>query len=110
MLEKRRNKLEKKILVMEAETNILDKKAFKKRLKSMRYTLGSLEDQINENHGQLKKAIKKRVKFDSKPDIVQKIEELYKRTELDELRRRLKEQAERASEDRVDSYEQAMSA
>lgn len=100
MLEKRRKKLEKKIIVMEAETNIVDKKAFKKRLKSMKYTLESLENQILDNQGELRKALKDRIKHDPKPEIVEKVEELNKRSALEELKRRLREQAERASEER----------
>lgn len=81
---------------MEAEKNIVDKVAHKKRLKSMNHTLQSLQSQIEENHGILHKELKKRMKNDPKPEIVQTVEDLNKEVELSELKRRLREQAAEA--------------
>ena len=91
LLERRRKRLVKKIIALEAETNIANKQAYNKRLKSMKLTLQSLESQLEENHFVLIKDLKKRLKTEPL-ELVEEIDELSKRSELDELKRRLKEQ------------------
>ena len=90
---------------METETNIIDKTAFNKRLKSMRMTLQSLEAQIEDNQHLLQKELKHRVKTEPKPEIVKKTEELNEETKLDELKRRLREQALEAARRRKEDEE-----
>ena len=93
LLERRRKRLVKKIVALEAETNVANKQAYNKRLKSMKLTLQSLESQLEENHHILIKDLKKRLKTDPTLELIEEINELDKKSELDELKRRLKEQA-----------------
>lgn len=71
----------------------------------MRLTFQSLESQIEDNQHLLQKEIKHRVKTEPKPDIVKQVESLNKETELDEFKRRLREQAMEAGRRRKEEEE-----
>lgn len=87
---------------MEEETNIVDKRAFKKKLESMKMTLQSLESQIGDNHILLKKELKRRADVETKPEIIDQVEKLNEETKLSELKRRLREQAYAAARRRIE--------
>ena len=81
---------------MEAEVNIVDKHAFKRRLSSQKMTMESLKEQIAEAHKALAKELKKRMEKEPS-DILEKVEKLSRSTQLEDLKRRLREQAQEAS-------------
>lgn len=71
----------------------------------MKNTLESLENQLEDNHLDLKRELKKRKHLEQEPKIVSVVDELVEKDELSEFKQRLKERAEHASYQRVEELQ-----